>query len=167
MSVELKPPHPCDGTSAPVLTRAVLSSINESEQVDVSRFRLEQPIQAIPEHPASLFGHPVGNRVTKKSASRMDFEFFAGPIDMEWLMAAAKLPGAALNVALAIQHQASLRKEEWVPLSNGDAERFGVKRDAKTRAIVLLEEAGLIEVSSKTGQSPRVRIVGDRCRSRK
>lgn len=163
---ELPPAHPCAGTSAPASTRAVSSSINESGRVDVSVFRVEDWSPENVGHTIVQSNPTVGRRVGKKSATLMDFEFFAGPIDMAWLMAAAVLPGAALNVAMAIQHQANLRKTEWVPISNGDVKRFGVERDAKARAITQLAMAGLIEVHTHPGRSPTVRVIGDRCRGR-
>ena len=84
-------------------------------------------------------------------------EFLAGPIGFGWLERAAQLPGAALHIAIVVRHLAKLRNLEWVPLSNRDVARFGVKPDAKNRAILALEAAGLIEVKRQTGQSPRVK----------
>lgn len=147
-------------------TRAVSSSVDESERFDVSDFRVENWSQEGVGHPIGQSNPSTERRGNKRSATMMDFEFFKGPIDMAWLMAAATLPGAALQVAIAIQHQTTLRKTEWVPISNGDVEPFGVARDAKSRAITQLAKAGLIEVSSQTGRSPRVRVIGDRCRLR-
>ena len=163
---ETRPPHPCDATCAPMSTRAVLSSIDESQRLDVSDFRVEDWSPGNVGHSLTESNPSVERRVGKRSATTMDFEFFAGPIDMAWLMAAAVLPGAALHVAMAIQHQTTLRKTEWVPISNGDVKQFGVERDAKARAITQLEKARLIEVSTHPGRSPRVRVIGDRCRAR-
>jgi hypothetical protein len=163
---DTRPPHSCDATCAPVSTRAVSSSIDESERFDVCDFRVEDWSMENVGQPIVQSNPSAGRRVGKKSATMMDFEFFAGPIDMAWLMAAAVLPGKALHVAMAIQHQAKLRKTEWLPISNGDVKQFGVERDAKARAITQLAMAGLIEVSAHTGRSPRVRVIGDRCRTR-
>lgn len=166
MTSETQPPHQCDATCAPVRTRAVSSSIDESERIDVSDFRVED--WSIEEERPPIDGSvpSAERRGGRKSATMMDFEFFAGPIDMTWLTAAAVLPGAALHVALAIQHQTNLRKAEWVPISNGEAKQFGVERDAKARALTQLELAGLIEVATHPGRSPRVRVIRDRCRRR-
>jgi hypothetical protein len=166
MRSEPLPAHPCAGTSAPVSTRAVSSSIDESGRVDVSVFRLEDWVLENEGYPIVQSSPSVGRRMSRKPGNMMDFEFFAGPIDMAWLGAAALLPGAALHVALAIQHQVNLRKTEWVPISNQEVKKFGVERDAKTRAITQLSMAGLIEVHTHPGRSPRVKVIGDRCRGR-
>ena len=85
--------------------------------------------------------------------------FFAGPVDMEWLAHAAKLPGAALQVALMLCHLGKLGRETWIPLSNAVMGSFGVSSDAKTRALEVLEQAKLIELKRHAGRSPRVRLI--------
>lgn len=91
-----------------------------------------------------------------------DGEFLAGPIRMGWIEAAAKLPGAALPVALAVRHLSVMRGRDWVVLSNTAVKRFGVSSSAKARAVVVLEGAGLIEVQDRrSGCAPRIRPIGD------
>lgn len=86
-------------------------------------------------------------------------EFFAGPIDMEWLCKAAMLNGASLQVALMLFHLRKLRRLDWVPLSNLAMEQMGVSPDAKTRAIAALENADLIEVKRQAGKSPMIKVL--------
>lgn len=91
-----------------------------------------------------------------------DGEFLAGPIRMGWIEAAARLPGAALQVALMVRHLHVMRGRGWVVLSNVAMLRFGVSSSAKARAVRDLEDAGLIEVKDRRpGCSPRIRPIGD------
>jgi hypothetical protein len=46
-----------------------------------------------------------------------------------------------------------------VPLSNTSSIRFGLDRNAKYRALVWLEGAGLIAVERKLGRAPLVTIL--------
>lgn len=94
----------------------------------------------------------------KKQSHRVR-EFFAGPIDMEWLCEAAKLNGASLQVALMILHIKKLKQLDWVPLSNHAVARMGVSPDAKSRAIGALENANLIEVKRQAGKSPLIKVL--------
>lgn len=99
------------------------------------------------------------NLAASKTSARRSREFFAGPVDMEWLYKAAKLKGASLQVALMICHLRKLRGLEWVPLSNCAMERMRVSPDAKSRAIAALENAGLIMVKRQVGKSPRIKVI--------
>jgi hypothetical protein len=76
-----------------------------------------------------------------------------------WLERAAKLPGKAIHVAVVLQHLAGVRRARRVPLDNVTCLRFGITRNAKYRALVCLESAGLISVSRKLGRSPIVTIL--------
>jgi len=90
-------------------------------------------------------------------------EFLSGPIRMEWLHAAARLPGATLAVALQIRHLHKMRGPEWVVLSNGTVEGFGVSPSAKARALKELVKAGLVEMQPPLpGCAPRVLPIGDK-----
>ena len=85
--------------------------------------------------------------------------FLSGAISMRWLEQAARLPGRALHVALAIRHQSALARNGTVPLSNKQLARFGVDRDAKRRGLARLEAAGLVIAERKPGCNPVVTIV--------
>lgn len=95
----------------------------------------------------------------KVSRPKRNFEFFAGPINIEWLYKAGQLNGATLQVAIVIHHLGKMRGLAWVPLSNGDMARMGVSPDAKTRGLKSLEHAGLIEVKRQSGKSPQVKVL--------
>ena len=106
----------------------------------------------------------TGKRVKRSSAQlprpRAGERFLKGPIPMDWLSTAARLPGKSLHVAIAVWFTASLNKSATVPLSNLAGLPFGLDRNAKYRALAWLEEAGLIEVERKLGRAPIVTLLG-------
>ena len=87
--------------------------------------------------------------------------FLRGPIPLDWLAAAAKLPGKApVLVALAIRFESGRRRNaQSVKLTNKLVARFGVSRKCKYRAIKSLQQAGLIDVQQDTKKSPVVTIL--------
>jgi hypothetical protein len=76
-----------------------------------------------------------------------------------WLEAAAKLPGKSMHLAVVLLSVAAVEQTDRVVLSNRACERFGLDRNAKYRALLSLEAAGLIRAERKQGQSPIVTIV--------
>ena len=86
-------------------------------------------------------------------------KFLKGPIPLNWLSRAARLPGKSLHVGLAIWFTASLARSATVPLSNLAGLPFGLDRNAKYRALQWLEEADLIHVDRKLGRSPLVTLL--------
>ena len=151
--IPVEPPHERGATSASVLPRAVSLPSIASTVRHISNYRLE--VQDMPMQ-QSANPCPASGESPKHGAAIVG-EFLAGPIDFRWLERAAELPGAAFHIAILIRHLLKLRHLEWVPISNGDAARFGIKPDAKRRAILALEDAGLVEVRRQAGRSPRTR----------
>ena len=78
---------------------------------------------------------------------------------MDWLSAAARLPGKSLHVAIAIWFTASLNKSATVPLSNLAGLPFGLDRNAKYRALKWLEDESLVSIERKLGRSPVVTLL--------
>jgi hypothetical protein len=85
--------------------------------------------------------------------------FLKGPISLDWLTRAARLPGRTLEVAIAIRYLSGMQKSPTVKLSNKLMREFGVSRYAKQRAIKAMQDASLIRVSQTRGRSPIVTIV--------
>lgn len=85
--------------------------------------------------------------------------FIKGPIPMTWISAAAKLPGKAVQVALALFWLAGMRPQDMVKMTRQALELFNVSDDAYRDALPRLEAAGLIKVSRAQGQRARVEIV--------
>jgi hypothetical protein len=79
---------------------------------------------------------------------------------MAWLEVAAKLPGKSMHLAVVLLHLAADSQSDRVMLSNRTCLRFGLDRNAKYRALLSLEGAGLVRVQRTLGRSPVVEIVG-------
>ena len=65
-----------------------------------------------------------------------------------------------MHLAVVLLHLATVEQTDRVVLSNRACERFGLDRNAKYRALLSLEGAGLIRVQRKLGRSPIVKIMG-------
>lgn len=90
------------------------------------------------------------------SASRLHAErakqrFLKGPIPLSDLTIAARLPGRALALYIAILHQADLTRSSRVKLPRALLDNFSIDKDAKSRALKVLEQAGLISVQQRPG----------------
>ena len=86
--------------------------------------------------------------------------FIKGPIDLEWISAAASLPGKALHVALALMWVSGLKKSKVdLKLTRQAYERFHVSRKTVASNLHVLEKAGLIRVTRSTGKKSLVTIL--------
>src|SRR5271154_3990868 len=83
--------------------------------------------------------------------------FLKGPIPWEGLCTAAKMPGQALAVFLAIHHRTAITGADTVTLSKHLLAELGVSRDAKARALHALEEGSLVKVVRVKGQPARIK----------
>jgi hypothetical protein len=86
-------------------------------------------------------------------------EDFMSLVLLDWLMAAAQLPGKSLHVGVALWALGELQNSRAVALTNITSLRFGLDRNAKYRALAWLERAGLISVERKAGHAPLVTIL--------
>ncbi len=121
---------------------------------DLDRLRL--PDQQIPKHTTAI---PEGKAISS-TAPKVRGEFLKGPIPLDWLGRAAKLPGKApLATALAIMFEAGRRRSPVIKLTTAILQRFGVNRKAKYRALKHLQDAGLIAVHQKPRRNPVVTIL--------
>lgn len=84
--------------------------------------------------------------------------FIKGPLPLDWMQRAARLPGKTLQVALALWYLAGLQKSLTVKLSSKPLDAMGVSRDAKYDALARLVAAGLVAVDQKPGQAPIVTL---------
>ena len=85
--------------------------------------------------------------------------FIKGPIPGTWLSTAARLPGRALHVGLALWFLAGLGKVTSVILTWAVQDRFGVSPYSGRRALAALERVGLVSVQRHPGRCPRVTIL--------
>ena len=73
---------------------------------------------------------------------------------------ASCLGGRALAVYLAIHHQTALTGRHIVTLPRALLNDLGVDKDAKARALHLLEDAGLIGTERLKGRAARCSLAG-------
>ena len=79
---------------------------------------------------------------------------------MAWLRAAARLPGRALAVGLALWFKAGVSKRATVKLSSSVRDKIGLDRYSARRGLEALERAELVDVDRQRGRSPVVTIRG-------
>lgn len=85
--------------------------------------------------------------------------FIKGPLPLDWMQAAARMPGRTLQVALVLWYLAGLKKSDTVRLSSEHLDAVGVSRDAKYEALQRLSAAGLVTVDQRPGRAPVVTLV--------
>jgi hypothetical protein len=104
---------------------------------------------------------PRSARVAKERLPRPQGgqHFLKGPIPLEWLELAARLPGRSLHVGVSLWFLGGVHRSRVIPLSNHTSRRFGLDRNSKYRGLDWLEQAGLISVERKLGRAPLVTIL--------
>jgi hypothetical protein len=85
--------------------------------------------------------------------------FLKGPIPLAWLNEAAKLPGKALNLSIAIWWLAGMAKTKTFKLTGKALDQLDISRDAASSGLKRLESQGLIRVQRSPGQRPTVEIL--------
>jgi hypothetical protein len=85
--------------------------------------------------------------------------FLKGPIPLAWLNEAAKLPGKALNLGIAIWWLAGMAKAKTFKLTAKALDQLDISRDAASSGLKRLEAQGLIRVQRAPGQRPTVEIL--------
>ena len=85
--------------------------------------------------------------------------FLKGPVPMNWLHAASKLPGKSLMVGLILWHLRGVRRTPVISLGNKILEEYGIDRKAKARCLKAMQNAGLIKVEQRRGCNPTVTIL--------
>lgn len=85
--------------------------------------------------------------------------FIKGPIPLNWLAAAAALPGKTLNVALAIWWLAGMSKAKEIHVTAAALKHFVLSNDAYLDGLNRLERAGLIKLARRVGSRARVSVV--------
>ena len=85
-------------------------------------------------------------------------KFLKGPIPLDWLSTAARLPGKTLHFALAMWFQAGISNRRKVTVGGKLCRQFGVGRKAASESVRRLENARLILVKRRDGCSPKLTI---------
>jgi DNA-binding MarR family transcriptional regulator len=100
--------------------------------------------------------------VLRVARTRHAGRFLKGPIPLNDITVASRLPGRALAVFLAIHHRVALTRNPEVTLPKRLLAELGVTRDGKARALHALEAAGLARVERQHGRSPKIRLTTQR-----
>jgi hypothetical protein len=98
----------------------------------------------------------IETEVSRQSKVRYNGRFLKGPIPIHLIATAAKLPGQALALYLAVHHQTTLTCKDLVTLPSSLLAELGISRDAKARGLRHLEQASLIRIERSCGRSVRV-----------
>jgi len=104
---------------------------------DVEALRLKEPLCSDPQ-PKTII------KQQNKRYHEMDTWFIA-PISGPWIAEAAKLPGHALHVALAIMYVHGMKQGQEVILTRYHFDRFHTARGPARRGLDALQQAGLIQ----------------------
>jgi hypothetical protein len=86
-------------------------------------------------------------------------KFLKGPIPLDWLTAAARLPGKAINVGIALWWLAGMSKTGALKLTRQSQLALNISKDAERDGLRRLRQAGLIELTAQPGQRHTVRII--------
>jgi hypothetical protein len=85
--------------------------------------------------------------------------FLRGPIPWAWLLQAGCGTGKALHVALAVWHQAGLKRSAVLSFNQSRLADMGVSRDSARRGLRELERLQLVSVVRHDGRKPIVTIL--------
>ena len=85
--------------------------------------------------------------------------FLKGPIPLWWLTRAAKLPGKATALGIALWWLHGMSKDSAVKLTGKALAAMNVSRDAATDGLRRLEADGLVTVQRAKGKRPVVHII--------
>jgi hypothetical protein len=90
-------------------------------------------------------------RLATRTRARKYKRFLKGPVPEQWLLRAMRLPGKALAVGVLLWLEHGIAKRWTVRFCQERYAEEGISWRAAHRAIRVLEQAGLIEASSRPG----------------
>ena len=85
--------------------------------------------------------------------------FLKGPIPLDWISAAAKLPGKTINVGMALWWLHGMSKGKPFKITSKALAFFHVSNDAAYDALARLEQAGLAKLLRRPGRRPVVTVL--------
>ena len=101
---------------------------------------------------------PHSKRKRPPSPSRGQ-KFLKGPIPLTWLQEAARLPGKALHVGIALWFRSGLTRSSEISLSLSSLNEFGIGRFSAMRGLRALEKAKLVSVGRRIGRPSLVTLL--------
>ena len=106
-----------------------------------------------------------------KKRRRRYAAFIRGPLPEKWLKTAESLQGAALVFGLMLWQKsyflqlwgedAQATESDPMYITDRELKEWGSSKAARDRALVKMEEAGLVKVTRQTGKSPRIQIIDE------
>jgi hypothetical protein len=98
---------------------------------------------------------------TAAKCKRIKGRFLKGPIPLAALQRAASLPGKSLVTYLAIRHRCDVQRTMETTLPTGYMVEWGVKKDAKIRALNHLANGNLIAIKRLQGRTTLIQLLCD------
>ena len=95
----------------------------------------------------------------KSTPSKKKGLFIKGPIGLDWLHIAGRLPGKSLHVACALWYAQGVERQTRFKFTPKWYDGFYVSPATVRRSLQRLEQAGLIRVEHRPGRAPVVRIL--------
>jgi len=111
-------------------------------QFDLDNFRIKEPLYRVP---------PTKTKSKTKRGSELG-EWYIAHIPGPWIAEAAKLPGHALHVALAIMYVRGMERGKEVTLTRYHFDKLGTERGPALRGLKALQKAGLIQYTKRGHQ---------------
>ena len=108
--------------------------------------------------PVNKLRYSKQSNAHSKSVTSNGRPFVKGPIPLDWLGMAAKLPGKCLNVAMAICWLAGMSDGKPFKLTAKALRNLNVSDDTARDCLHRMEQAGLILVDRQPGQRPSICI---------
>jgi hypothetical protein len=102
---------------------------------------------------------PKGNSRKQTSRDELRLGFLKGPIPADWLKVAGSLPGKTLHIGIAIWLVRGVEKRKRFKFTPRWYSWFSLDPHTVRRALLRLQQAGLIRVERKPGCSPIVTVL--------
>jgi len=109
----------------------------------------------------SGFVPPEKKKNRPKAGRRVNGRFIRGPLPWDWVCRAVHLTEKSPHVALGLWFIVGLTKSYTVKLQKKVLLELGVNRQSFYRAVKKMEEAGLISVIRKPGQTYLITLLVD------
>jgi DNA-binding MarR family transcriptional regulator len=113
------------------------------------------------EYPKDIPDVEVETSLLKRTKTRRRERFLKGPIPFKDIAEAARLPGRALALYLAVHHQMALTGRPIVTLPATLLRELGISRSTKGRCLYALEQAGLVNVARSKGKAARIELINN------
>jgi hypothetical protein len=107
--------------------------------------------------------HEVDIGLRRKTLKK---SFLKGPVPLNELVPAVRLPGKALAVWLLIRHRCDLNHGNSATVPQSILKEWGIGKNARADALRRLEQAGMIEIERPKGYMLRVKPIRRRKTSR-